>query len=394
MNICYISNEYPPNIIGGVGIYIREISQAISELGHNIFVITQAQDDKHREYNDGKVKIFEVPFRHIGFFSFLRNSLPKTIERLEYGFWTSQKLNQIIKKYHIDIVESPESWMGGFWYYLFENKPLLLIKLHTPEGIIFKWNGGANTRDIQFINRLEKFWMTKANLLIGVTKAITELVSNYYALNINSYLVISNPLDFDLFKEIKKTEFKNHELNVLYTGRLEFRKGIHILIRAIPKVLQEVPEAKFIFIGADCGMKWFIEKKINEYNCQSNVILLDQIPREKLIQYYNAATVCIVPSLWENFPYSCLEPMAISKPVIASNTGGIPEIITNNETGILFTPGSSAELAKKIITLLYDDNLREYIGINAAKHIRKICNPKHIANIMVDIYQRLLKCQI
>ena len=392
MNICYISNEYPPNIIGGVGIYMKEITQAVSKSGHNVFVITQAPDNKGRQYKDGKVMVFEVPYKPVLFFRFLRDCLPKTIQRLEYGLITSRKLKDIIKTYHIDVVESPESWMGGFWYYLFRNKPPLLIKLHTPEGIIFKWNGGMNPDDIRFVNILEKFWMAKANLLIGVTNAITELVTNYYGLNLNSNLVVPNPVASGFLEHQKGAGVNNSRFNILYAGRLEFRKGVHVLVKAIPKVLGKFPDARFVFVGADCGMKSYIKNKIKEYDCRKNVEIINQVSRENLICYYNEASLCVVPSLWENFPYACIEPMSLGKLVVASNTGGIPEIITDNETGILFTPGSSAELAKKIIQFLPDNDFKKDIQDKARKHIKHLCNPADIANRMIDIYQKLIKC--
>lgn len=392
MRICYLSKEYPPNVIGGVGIYIKEIAQAISRLGHDVFIITQALNNIEREYKNGKITVIEIPFRELGFFSFLRDYLPKTIERLEYSFLVSKRLSEITKKYKIDIVETSEARGEAFWYYLFKNKPPLVIKLHTPESIIFKWNGGVNEADIKFIEQLEKIWFNKANLTIGVTKSIINFVDDLYGLNSDNCPIVPNPLDLDLFKASQNLQDHQIEPTILYTGRLEFRKGVHILIRAMLLVLQKLSEVKFIYIGADCGMKWYLDKKIKEYNCKENVTILDQLPREDLIQYYKKATICIVPSLWENFPYACLEPMALGKPVIASNVGGISEVIKDGYTGLLFTPGSPNALAEKIIDLLKDDKLREHIGTNAAKHIRKLCDPMHIANKMVNIYQKLLKC--
>ena len=389
MNICFLTKDYFPNIKGGVGSYVYEISHALTKLGHRIFVITSVESPDYdcKIDNDEGIMVFRVKPVSLSFLNLFRERIPGLVERLEYSFAVSKKLKEIHRKYHIDIVEGYEARAEGFWFYLFRRSPPLVIKLHTPEGIIFKWNGTPDSLDIKLITKLEEFWLMRAKKIVGITKSIVELAKILYGFN--SISVIHNPLDITKFKNVSAYELSN-EINILYVGRLEFRKGVHVLIKAIPKVLEKIPTAKFTFIGDDCGMKWFLENKINEFGCREQVNLIPHISRDKLIDYYLQATICVIPSLWENFPYTCLEPMALGKVVVAANAGGIREIIEDGINGILFTPGSYQDLANKIISVCLDIQLRKKIESNARKRIELLCNPEKIAKETINIYESCL----
>lgn len=390
MNICFLSQEYPPNIIGGVGIYTYEIAKALVEQGHSVYVITEAIN-KEGEFMEEGVCVQRVRSCELPFPIFLRNRLKMTIERLEYSFAVSKKLRRLVKKYKIDIVESCEARAEGFWYYLFYHKPPLIVKLHTPEGIIFKWNKDVHTLDCRCVQKLEESWIFRADRLVAISKAIANLTSKYYRFVFKGLPIIHNPMSTHTFKpNVNLNNVHNGQPTILYVGRLEFRKGVHVLTRAIPKVLKEIPYAKFIFLGSDCGMKYQLSKKIDSYGCSQNVIFIDHVERNKLVEFYQKSTICVVPSLWENFPYTCLEAMACEKPIIASDIGGIPEIIEHNKTGVLVSAGSSYELATAIVRLLKDPALRLNLGMNAKKTVESQYNPSEIASRTLFEYTRCL----
>ncbi|MCM8773920.1 MAG: glycosyltransferase family 4 protein [Candidatus Omnitrophica bacterium] len=373
-----------------MGIYVYEMSRALVRAGHNVYIITKTEDVPV-DYIDEGVRVFRVRPKRIKIWDTLRLEIGGLLERLEYSLAVSEKIRQILKFYPIDIVESIEARAEGFWYYLFKNTPPLVIKLHTPEGIIFKWNKTPHSLDVKLMTKLEEFWLMRAKKLIGVTFAINELMKHLYG--VDSIPVIYNPLDVNRFNKSNNSSVSEakRDINILYVGRLEFRKGVHILVRAIPKVLERIPHAKFSFIGDDCGMRWYLEKKIDEFRIQKYVNFISHISREKLIDFYLRATVCVIPSLWENFPYSCLEPMALGRAVIAADVGGIKEIIEDGINGILFKAGSNLDLADRIISLCLDDGLREKIESNSKKRIEFLCNPEKIVLETIKLYENCLK---
>ena len=392
MNILFLSRDYPPNLIGGVGIYTLEMSRLLAKEGHNVFVITSAEEFEC-EYVDKGVRVFRVKPARFRIFEPLRDKINGFLGRLEYSFAVSRKMREVIKKFHIDIVESCEARMEGFWYFLLHKKPRLVIKLHTPESIVFKFNNIKRTLDIKLINILEDWWIERADKIVGLTDSIIDLSAKFFNIRKRCISKVPNPIDIDFFKplNLNKDTSQRFDNTVLYVGRLEFRKGVHILIKSIPIVLKEIPDAKFIFVGSDCGMKPYIISKIKEFNCENNIIIMDEVSRESLLEYYMNASACVIPSLWENHPYVCLEALACGRPVIASKVAGLAEIIKDNENGILAQPGSFRDLADKIIGLLKNKELQCKLSVNARSFMETNYNAEKVARKTINIYEELIK---
>lgn len=386
MNIIFLSRDYPPNLIGGVGIYVYEASRILAKLGHGVFVITQAIDHP-LEYIDQGVHVFRVKLNKRLSFSSAMNGLNSFVERLEYSYAVSKKIQEVVLRYNIDVIESSEARAEGFWYYLFNNKPPLIIKLHTPEGIVYKLNRDPQTKNRQLIERLEEWWIRRANRLVGLSKSIVNLTHNYYGIRTKNISLVANPIDINTFRPANLIENKGY---ILYVGRLEYRKGVHILIRSIPMILKKIPQTKFIFIGSDCGMKNYLLEKIAEFEIEGSVEFIDQVPRENLISFYQQSALCVVPSLWENHPYVVLEAMACGRAVIASEVGGIPEIIKDNINGKLVPAGSVLGLADSIVTVLNDRKMQNSLGTNARKYIEEEYASERVVQKTLSIYKELM----
>jgi glycosyltransferase involved in cell wall biosynthesis len=386
MNILFLSRDYPPQHVGGVGTYVYEMSRIFAGTGHRVFVITGAAGDPS-DYMDAGVHVFRVEVRRSRVLDPLRKKLPGFVERLEYSGAVSRKMREIVPRYHIDIVESCEARAEGFWYYLFRNKPRLVIKLHTPEGIVYALNREPQSRDRRLIEKLEEWWICRAHKIIGLSEAINDLTRRHYRLKLKDIPLVVNPVDSDLFKPGSFSSKADHA--VLYVGRLEFRKGVHILVRAMPRVLEKFPQARFILVGDDCAMKSWLLEKINRLGIGDSVEFIGRLPREELAGYYQRSTVCVVPSLWENHPYTILEAMACGTPVIASASGGIPELVKDAVNGVLVAPGSSRALADAIMSLFNDRELRENLGNNARRYIEEAYAPITVARKTLKVYEEI-----
>jgi glycosyltransferase involved in cell wall biosynthesis len=388
MNILFLSRDYPPKLIGGVGIYVYEMSRSLAKMGHGAFVITEAQDTP-LEYIDAGVRVFRVKIKGIKALDNPRINLNGILDRLKYSLAVSDKINELCKRYPIDIVESCEARAEGFWYYFLRRSPPLVIKLHTPETLAFKLDHAAKTLDYKLIKLLEEFWINRAWQIIGLSKEVIDLTEQHFRAKFKQVPLIPNPLDIDLFKP--SLEPDNSELDILYVGRLEFRKGVHTLIRSMAYVQQYLPETKLTFIGADCGMKGYLLNKASQLKYPENILFVDQLPRDKLIEYYQKSTICVIPSIWENYPYVCLEAMACEKPIIASDIGGIKDMIINGHNGILVPPGSSKSLGEAIVNLLKDRHLRKKLGVNARESIEQNYTSEKIVQKTLNIYRSLLE---
>lgn len=169
--------------------------------------------------------------------------------------------------------------------------------------------------------------------------------------------------------------------------RLLPQKGVKYLVDAV-KEIEEDYKAVIIGRGPCLGelkslvKKLGIEKKVD--------FITDYLTDEDLVKYYSASDFSILPSLWEPFGITLIEAMACGCPVIATNVGGIPEVVTS-DCGILVSPRNPNELALAIDKLIGDKNLRRKMGRNARKRVEKHFDFDLIAEKVEQSYRRHLE---
>jgi len=156
---------------------------------------------------------------------------------------------------------------------------------------------------------------------------------------------------------IRKSDLRferlRHTKIVLYIGRLSPEKGVEIALRAFPKVLQRVPEAKLVIAGSGPILET-LRRRAEELSISDRVDFAGWV--EKPETTYSGADVVIIPSICQDaFPWAALEAMSRGRPVIAGEVGGLPEIIEPGRNGYLFPLGDSAALADRIVALLTDE---------------------------------------
>ena len=162
---------------------------------------------------------------------------------------------------------------------------------------------------------------------------------------------------------------EDHASNyILYVGRLEYVKGVKTLIDA-------VKGTDYLLKIAGTGT---VENELRQYiydNAIKNVIFLGFKDKTSIYKLTLYAKFVICPSEWyENFPFSIIESFLLSKPVIGSKIGGIPELVLDGITGFLFEPGNVEELKNKITTLWYDTQLTKQLGLQAKNHAVSLVN--------------------
>ena len=171
--------------------------------------------------------------------------------------------------------------------------------------------------------------------------------------------------------------------SVLYVGRLSKEKGIEVLIHAWRTVHKRIPEAWLYIIGTGP-----LESKIRTYHGKYNIKFVGWIPHNQIPNWLCNTSAFVMPSIQETgMPMAILEAMAMKVPVIATKTGGISDIITNEKTGIMIRPNSTKELASALIRVLTEN--MEKIVENAYENIKRNYNLDKILDAYLRIYQKL-----
>lgn len=173
----------------------------------------------------------------------------------------------------------------------------------------------------------------------------------------------------------------------LYLGRLSEEKGIINLIHAFYKI-----EKGQLCIAGEGPEKERIEQFIKENNLQDRIKLLGFLNHDEMIETIRKCKFVVLPSIWyDNCPYSVLETLVIGKPVIASNIGGIPELVKDNENGFIVKPNNVEELARKMKELFENKELLQKFSEQAKATSRRLYTEKNYYDKIMKIYNEVVK---
>lgn len=172
-----------------------------------------------------------------------------------------------------------------------------------------------------------------------------------------------------------------------FVGRLEPVKGPDIFIDAARFVASRIPDVRFLLIG-DGSLRARLEEKARAWGLESRVFFMGW--QEDVSGYLDELDILVMPSRNEGVGRSALEEQAAGVPVVASRVGGIPEVVRDNETGILFSPGDPAACAEAIIGLLSDSTKRRRLGAAGRSWVRKMFSQDVMADNFASLYRDVL----
>jgi glycosyltransferase involved in cell wall biosynthesis len=181
--------------------------------------------------------------------------------------------------------------------------------------------------------------------------------------------------------------FADSDVVVVMSGRLRPEKGHDVLVAAMPEVIRRHPEVRFLLLGSG-SLKGGLDDAIETGGLRPHVRLAGF--REDVPECLSAADICVQPSRSEGLGTSVLEACAAGLPVVASRTGGIPDIITDGETGLLVEPGSPAGLAEALASLVADRGMRERLGAAAREKVRREFSVAALVEKTDAAYRRIL----
>jgi glycosyltransferase involved in cell wall biosynthesis len=387
MTIVYISSEYPPETgNGGIGTYTKHIAEGMSSIGHSVHVIARSTSEERYEQKINGVTVHRVPpepfvLPQSRMFYYLRVMLRglfyHTLVRLSWASAAAKELKLLDNNLtRIDIIEYPECGAEGFFIKT-NPETLKVVRLHTPWFFVRKINTIRECiGDQWFFKYLEIHSIRKADLITAPTKAVVSIFKGIKTKR--SPFIIPNPVNIQ-----QKVISSGNKW--IYTGRVERRKGVHILIEAYLDVCEKHQPPELILIGAPFGVDGdgtAYEKKIEALISHSrhshNIVWTKGVSHDKVYEYLCQSAVAFFPSLWENFAYSCLEAMAVGCTVVASDCGGFPEMISNGVNGFLIKPEDKSSWSEIMVFLLNNPEMSNNISKSAIEHINNKYNSDQV----------------
>lgn len=209
---------------------------------------------------------------------------------------------------------------------------------------------------------------------------------------------IPNGVDLNLFRpdvngsDIRKKYGLENVKAILCPRRIVPKNGIIHLIDAIPEIIRNRKDVRFVFAGPtrDYDYMQMIQKRIRDLKIESFVIFTGGVPYLEMPKLYAASDIVVIPSLIEAVSLSALEAMACKKPIVATAIGGLCEIIKNGHNGILVEPANCEELAEAILSILNDKKLASKCAENAYSTAKKF-SWDTIAKRTLYVYCHVLK---
>ena len=359
MNIILVTRFYPPDTgSGGIAAYANYLALGLRRRGHHVCVISELVRGAKAFEIRNEASVYRI---RSAFHSHRWTRLPllgrqvRLLRDMIYAWRVRQQLYALAQESPPDIVEYADIDAEGLFH-----PPVspFVVKLHTPHVVLKPFFTAAQVPyDARRIELLEARMIRKADGLSSPSNALGDQISKLCNLDRERIQYVPNAIDTDFFSPEQPARSDSEPL-VLYVGRLEPLKGALVFAKAVSTIARAVPNARFIFLGADRrsasgrSQKAELQAMLQSAGVETRVEFHGHGPPEQFRQFYRRATLFVMPSLFENCPYTLLEAMSCGLPVVASRAGGIPEIVRDGENGLLFPPGHAPSLATAVIDLL------------------------------------------
>ncbi|WP_287587284.1 glycosyltransferase family 4 protein [Candidatus Borrarchaeum sp.] len=415
MKIAFFVWEFPPKIVGGLGTYALEITQQFIKRGHEVTVFTLNDPSGKLLTRDiwRGVEVYRpTPIDFSGLFpTFVDTELREWglglrffSDVITYNVFSAAKLcSHLVKKERREFdILSAHDWLsvlGGISSKRHLDLPLIFHVHSTERGRAL--GGGSCT-----VENFEAKGAEVSDGIITVSKVMREeLISVGFP--VHKINVIWNGVDPEnkynpknipeesILTIRERYGIQDDEFMIFYVGRLIAVKGVDCLIRAMPQVLADVPNAKLVIVGMG-NLYQYLEDTVSQLNLQDKVIFRNEfISEEERILSIAASDVCVFPSHYEPFGIVSLEAMAMKKPVVvgAMGTSGFKEQVIEagtDQCGYLIDPNDPNDIANAVTTILQDPDRAKKMGENARKRVLAEFTWDHVAENTISVYERFL----
>ncbi len=396
MNIALVNAEYPTRSgvdHGGIATYTYVMANALARMGHGVFVL--AKEGTIPDPLDSGVR-----------FATFRSRPPRGLcrrlrDRFSYGevAWQrgySRGAYQLVRALHaehrLDVVESPE-YNGLASRFRNDMGPALVIHLHTPTYLIDCYNRTSPSRRRRAWYTLERQGIRRGRLYVSPSMAVKREAERRYGIAGEKVELIRLPLDIGSFTASSATGTPpGDRVDILFTGRLECRKGAELLVKCTRRILALRPDVHFTIAGetssgSSLEYRRAIERTLTDEQ-RGRMWFPGPINRVSLPALYGRSDIFLLPSLFDNSPYSLLEAMAAALPVVSTDTGGINELVEHTRTGMLFGPSDPDGLLRCLGELVENREEAKAMGRRAAEAVRKRHDPRYIAERTIRAFER------
>jgi len=307
--------------------------------------------------------------------------------RGRFDIRTISAIRSLVRKYKINVLHCHD-YKANLYGFLASR--FLGVKLVATNHL---WT--SETAILRLYESIDAIMMNFFNMVVAVSDEVAAQLRPALLFNRQKIAVIYNGIDFDKYTpdnngEKIRNEFKLDKATRIIgsVGRLSPQKGFGYLLGAARKVIEKMPKTVFLIVG-DGDLIDELKNKAEDLGIRDNVIFTGK--RSDMADIYAAMDIFVLSSLREGLPLVILEALAMKKPVIATDVGGVSGVISDQESGILVKPGDIDGLSGAISQLLIDENRADKLTTNGNRFVMENFSAKKMAEQYGKLYEEVVK---
>jgi len=369
----------------GTPIAVLEIIKVLSSLGHEIDLYTYPMGERVELAHLNIIRAPRIPF--------LKRVKPgPSYAKLVLDCLLFLKISLSVFKKRYDVVHAvEESAFFGVLLSRILNIPLIYDMDSSISSQLSYTGFIKNNLILRFVSSIEKWLIRNSAVVITVCASLTDMVKREFpekpVFQIEDLPLRFKPLDVpdDILDRVKKNLDIKGSIVVVYTGNFEGYQGLELLIDAIPYVIKEVEDVRFLLVGGDKRRIDELRKRAEVLGVGKKVLFIENRPLEEMPLYMGIADILVSPRTeGTNTPLKIYTYLKSGKPVVATDLLTHTQVL-NEEVAILRRPEPES-LAEGIILLAKDRKIREEIGKRGASYVDRISNPQRFYEKVVEVY--------
>jgi glycogen(starch) synthase len=384
-----LSWEYPPLIEGGLARHVRKLAENLVEEGFDVHVIARGREEDPAEEERRGVLIHRVrePERPRDLGEFVTWIERMNADMLAHGV-------ELGDRHDFDVVHGHDWLVAGAGDHLAKRfRAPFVATIHATE--FGRHQGWVDKHPQSYIHGVERWMANRADRVITCSSYMREHVADVYGLEESRIAVIPNGIDpselvpVDDLDTLRSRFAKPSEKLVLLVGRLVYEKGFQLALEALPGLIERVGDVRFLVAGSGTA-EGELREQATALGLDAHGTFLGWIGDDVLHSLYRIADLTVVPSIYEPFGLVALEAMASGCPCLVADTGGLREVVPNEDVGLRFRSRDPSSLASMAERLLTDEELRDRLVAEASEHVLSF-DWADVARQVGEVYTELVR---
>jgi glycogen synthase len=368
MRVLILSWEYPPLIEGGLARHVRKLAENLVAQGVEVHVLARGLETHPAEEELDGVIVHRVrePERPRDLSEFVTWVEHMNADMLAVGV-------EVGDRYDFDLVHGHDWLVAVAGDHLANRfRCPLAVTIHATE--YGRHQGWVDKHPQSHIHGVERWMANRADSVIACSAYMREHISDIYGLEEQRIAVIPNGIDpadlvpVDDLETLRSRFAAPDERLVLLVGRLVYEKGFQLALEALPGLIERVGNVRFIVAGSGTAEQE-LREQASRLGLDDHGKFLGWIGDDVLHSLYRISDLTVVPSIYEPFGLVALEAMASGCPCLVADTGGLREVVPNDDVGLRFRsrdPDSLGQMAERLLT---EDDLRDRLVAEASEHV-------------------------